>query len=141
MEQHLATTNVLLGIMAAVSVLEALLLVGVGVAGFLVYRHIMAAIRLLDGFEQRQIAPLVARVHTVIDDVKGVTSTVREETERVDHAIRTTIDRVDHTADRVRSSMRAKSSRVVGILRGLRVAIEGILVSRDQPPADAARRF
>jgi len=37
MEGNLGTTNVILGIMAAVSVLEALLLVGVGVAGYLVY--------------------------------------------------------------------------------------------------------
>ena len=34
----LTTTNVLLGIMAAVSILEALCLIGAGVAGFLVYR-------------------------------------------------------------------------------------------------------
>ncbi len=33
MEGNLGTTNLLLGIMAAVSVLEALLLIGVGVAG------------------------------------------------------------------------------------------------------------
>ena len=33
----LHTTNVLLGIMAGVSVLEALLLIGMGVGGYLVY--------------------------------------------------------------------------------------------------------
>ena len=34
-------TNVLLGIMAAVSVLEALVLIGAGVGGFLAYRRVM----------------------------------------------------------------------------------------------------
>ena len=52
---------------------------------------------------------------------------VKEETERVDHAIHTTMDRVDDTADRVRSNVRAKTSRIVGMVRGARVAIESML--------------
>jgi len=34
-----------------------------------------------------------------------------------------TIDRIDDTADRVRSNVREKTSRVVGFIRGLRVAL------------------
>ena len=56
----------------------------------------------------------------------------REETERVDHAIHTTMDRIDDTADRVRSNVRAKTSAVVGFVRGLRVAMEWMLHSRHQ---------
>ena len=99
MEPNLGTTNLLLGIMAAVSVLEALLVIGVGVAGFMVYRRVMT---LVDGLEARQVAPAMARVNAILDDVKVVTAKVKEETERVDMAIRTTMDRVDDTADRVR---------------------------------------
>jgi len=124
MSGELGTTNLLLGIMAAVSVLEALLLVGVCVAGVIVYRRVMD---LINGLETRQIAPAMARVNAILEDVKGVTTKVKEETERVDHAIRTTMDRVDDTADRVRSNVRAKTSRVVGFIRGLRVAIESML--------------
>ena len=40
---------------------------------------------------------------------------------------RNTMDRVDNTADRVRSNVRAKTSRIVGIVRGARVALEHIL--------------
>jgi len=138
MEASLGTTNLLLGIMAAVSVLEALLIIGMGVAGWMVYRRVM---NLVTGLEERQIAPLMLRVNAVLDDVKGVTAKVKEETERVDQAIRTTIDRVDDTADRVRWNVRAKTSRVVGFVRGLRVAIEGILSSRPQPPASATGRL
>jgi hypothetical protein len=126
MSGELGTTNLLLGIMAVVSVLEALLLIGIGIAGFMVYRRVMD---LVDGLETRQIAPAMARVNAILDDVKGVTTKVKEETERVDHAIRTTMDRVDDTADRVRSNVRAKTSRVVGFIRGLRVAIESMLSS------------
>ena len=61
---------------------------------------------------------------------KTSSAKVKEETERVDHAIHHTIDRIDDTADRVRSNVRAKTSRVVGFVRGLRVAIEGFLSAR-----------
>ena len=138
MQADLSTTNLLLGIMAVVSVLEALVVVGIGVAGWMMYRQVM---ELVNGLEQRHIVPLRARVDAILDDVKDVTEKVREETDRVDHAIRTTIDRVDDTADRVRANVREKTSRVVGFVRGMRAVIEGILRSRHQPPAGAAGRI
>jgi hypothetical protein len=122
--EDLGTTNVILGIMAAVSVLEALVVIGIGVGGYLVYKRVMA---LVNGLEERQVAPAMARVNAILDDAKVVSSRVREETERVDTAIRTTMDRVDDTADRMRSNVRAKTSRIVGIVRGARVALEHIL--------------
>ena len=79
------------------------------------------------------MAPAAARVNAILDDVKGVTSTVVEETQRMDQAIRSTMERVDDTADRVRSNVRAKTSRVVGFVRGLRVAIESLLTDWQQP--------
>jgi len=130
MTGNLATTNLLLGIMAAVSVLEALLVIGIGIAAVIVYRRVM---ELLAGLETRQVAPAMARVNAILDDVKGVTTKVREETERVDQAIRSTMDRVDDTADRVRSNVRAKTGRIVGFIRGARVAIESLLRTPHQP--------
>lgn len=127
MSGELGTTNLLLGIMAAVSVLEALVIIGMGIAGFLAYRNVMV---LVDGIETRQVAPAMARVNAILDDVKTVTAKVKEETERVDHAIQHTMDRIDDTADRVRSNVRAKTSALVGLARGLRVAIEGMLRAR-----------
>ena len=130
MPGNLGTTNLLLGIMAAVSVLEALLVIGTGIAAWLIYRRVMD---LVSGLETRQIAPAMLRVNAILDDVKGVTTKVREETERVDQAIKTTMDRVDDTADRVRSNVRAKTSRIVGIIRGARVALEALLRTAHQP--------
>jgi len=72
----------------------------------------------------------MARVNAILDDVKVVSTRVKEETERVDQAIRTTMDRVDDTADRVRSNVRAKTSRLVGLMRGVRVAVESMLGSQ-----------
>ena len=130
MSGELGTTNLLLGIIAAVSVLEALALMGAGIAGFMVYRRVMA---LIAGLESRQVAPAMARVNAILEDVKGVTATVKEEADRMDHKIRSTMERVDDTTDRVRSNVRAKTSRVVGFVRGLRVAIEAMLQPGDQP--------
>jgi hypothetical protein len=127
MSDELGMTNLLLAIMAAVSVLEALAIISMGVAGFLVYRKVT---ELVAGIETRQVAPAMVRVNAILDDVKDVTAKVREETERVDHAIHTTIDRIDNTADRVRSNVRAKTSRVVGFIRGLRVALESVMAMR-----------
>jgi hypothetical protein len=59
-----------------------------------------------------------------------VSAKVKDETERVDHAIHTTIDRVDDTVDRVRMNVRAKTSRIIGMVRGARLAIESMLQSR-----------
>jgi hypothetical protein len=129
MSGELGTTNLLLGIMAAASVLEALVMIGMGVAGFTAYRKVMV---LVDGILTRQVAPAMARVNAILDDVKTVTATVKEETERVDHAIHTTMDRIDDTADRMRSNVQAKTSAVVGFVRGLRVAITWMLQSRHQ---------
>jgi len=131
MEGNLGTTNIFLGIIAVVSVLEALIVIGVGIAGFLVYRRVMDLVNIL---ESKHVAPAMTRVNAILDDVKGVTAKVKEETERVDHAIRTTMDRVDDTADRVRWNVRAKTSRVVGFIRGLRVVLEELLTTHPHEP-------
>jgi hypothetical protein len=124
MSGELGTTNILLGIMAVVSVLEAAVIIGFGVVVFKAYTRYMA---LIEGLEARQVAPAMARVNTILDDVKAVSGRVKNETERVDQAIHSTMDRIDDTADRVRSNVRAKTSRIVGFVRGLRVALEGLL--------------
>lgn len=124
METQLGTTNLFLGIMAVVSVLEALLLIGIGVAGFMAYRRVMM---LVNSLEEQHVAPTMVRVNAILDDVKVVSAKVKEETQRVDHAIHTTIDRVDDTVDRMRMNVRAKTSRIIGMVRGARMAIETML--------------
>ena len=133
MPAELGTTNLLLGIMAAVSVLEALVIIGMGIAGFIVYKKVTTLVDrgmvLAEGIEARQVAPAMMRVNAILDDVRDVTTKVKEETERVDHAIHSTIDRIDDTADRVRTNVRAKTSALVAFLRGVRMTVEGLLRS------------
>jgi hypothetical protein len=137
MQIDLGTTNLLLGIMAVVSLIEAFVIIGLGVGGWIAYRRV---IELVNGLELRHVVPVRTKVDAILDDVKGVTLKLKAETERVDDAIRTTIDRVDDTADRVRDNVRLKTSRIVGFIRGLRVAIEDFLEPRQQPSARATGR-
>jgi hypothetical protein len=128
---NLDTTNLLLGIMAAVSVLEALLLIGMGIGGFMAYRRVM---QLVNDLEARQIAPLREKVDSILVDVKTVTARVSQQTERVDHAISGTIHRVDETADRVKGSLRDKVNQAVGVVRGIRAVITSFLGNDTDEP-------
>ena len=81
------TTNLLLGIMAAVSVIEALLLIAVAVGAYRIYA---GAMRTMGECETRHIVPLAARVDAtmatvdeILADVKAITGRVGERTERV----------------------------------------------------------
>ena len=129
MDAQLETTNLLLGIMAAAAAFQMLLLIGVGVAGFIVYRRVT---ELISTVESRHVAPAMLRVNAILDDVKDVSAKVKAETDRVDQAIHHTIDRIDDTADRVRSNVRAKTNNVIGYVRGVRAAIEALLRFRAQ---------
>ena len=136
---NLDTTNLFLGIMAGVSVLEALLLIGIGIGGFIVYRRVMQVVADL---EKRQIAPLREKADAILADVQMVTARVSQQTERVDHAISGTIHRVDETADRVKGSVRDKVNQAVGVLRGIRAGITSLLSHEGdhEQPASATGR-
>jgi hypothetical protein len=134
MSGNLETTNVLLAIMAAVSVLEALLLIGMGIAGFMIYRRVMQTVTDL---EARQIAPLREKADAILVDLKGITARISQQTERVDHAISGTMERVDVTAERVKSSVSDKVNQAVGVVRGVRAVLVSLLGSDRRPGTSA----
>ena len=85
MAPDLTTTNALLGIMAAVSVIEGLAVAGLLLGGFLLYRRVG---RLLGEVEARHVAPAAARVNAILDDVKGVTWVAKHAVEGADERLR-----------------------------------------------------
>jgi hypothetical protein len=145
MTGSLDTTNVLLGIMAAVSVIEGLVLLAVGI---LAYRFYSQAMRTVRELEVRHVAPLAARVETlmtkvdgILVDVKGITARVGDRTERVDSAIRHTMGRVDETAGRVRSSVSSGMSGIIGVVNGAWHLVGSVLNGRrssDEAPDHAS---
>ena len=84
----LTTTNVLLGIMAAVSLLEGAAVIALLGGGYLLYRRL---VRLIAGIEERRIAPVTARVNAILDDVKSVSGTAREAADGADAGVRSAV--------------------------------------------------
>jgi hypothetical protein len=113
-----------LWIMAIVSILQALVLIGIGVAGYVVYSRVMT---LVTDIETRQITPIREKVDAILVDVKAITARASHQAERVDHAINGTMERVDETATRVRVGVHEKVSRAVGVVRGVRAVIISML--------------
>jgi hypothetical protein len=138
--EDLGTTNVALIIMAVVSVLEALVLIGIAIGGFVMYRRVM---QLVNDLEARQIAPLREKVDAILGDVKSVTARVTSEAERMDQAIHGTINRVDNTAEHLKSSVMDKVNHAAGVVRGVRAAIVSLLQTNHgpKPPAAAEGRL
>jgi hypothetical protein len=133
MPVDLHTTNVLLAIMATISGVEALAIIAMGIAAVSMYRRMLD---LVNGLEARHVRPIAARLDAVLDDmilvlddVKAVSATVRDETARVDSAIHRTMDRIDDSAGRVRQTVRSRTSAVFGVIRGVRNVIEAMLRS------------
>ena len=124
MPGDLQSLSVPLWIMAVVSVLQALLLIAIGVGGYLVYSRMMT---LVNDLEARQIAPLREKADAILADVKSITARVSQQTERVDHAISGTIERVDDTAARVRAGVHDRVSQAVGVVRGVRAVLMSLL--------------
>ena len=127
MDGSLSTTNVMLGIIAVVSVLEAILIVGAGVAGFVIYRRVM---RLVEDVEARHITSAMTRVNTILDDLRAY----QRKGEGRDGASRSRDPQHDGSGGRHSGpralDVRAKTSRIVGFVRGARTAIETMLRSR-----------
>ena len=133
-EGNIDTTNLFLGIMAFVSLLQAVVVIGVAVVGYRLYSRAMQTIT---SIEERQIAPLVQRAHAVMStvdgilgDVKGLTSRVRGRTEQVDAAIDDTFHRVDETAGRVRASVASRLHGLMGMAQGIVAVMQSVLHAR-----------
>ncbi len=129
----LGTTNLLLGIMAAVSILEGLVIIAIAIGGFIAYRRVMA---LVNDLEARHIVPLTDRVNAILDDVKGITARMEQQAARVDHAIAGTMDRVDHTAERVKDSLWSRLDRAAAVVRGVRAAVASVLSGNGGPRSE-----
>ena len=116
-EGNLDTTNTLLAVMAAVTVLQALVLLAAAILGYRLYRQVMQTVR---DIEQRQIAPLAERVQVLMTHVDSILADVKDVTGRVTRGT----ERVNATAGRVRASIASRVSQVAGIVHAARSAVQ-----------------
>ena len=127
----LDTTNVMLAIIAAVSVLQGLVLVAVGIAGFKLYRTVTATLRELD---ERRVKPLTAKVDGILTQVHQLGDRLQPRAEKVEAAIDETVGKVDHTTARVKSSVNDTVHRVTDAVTGIRAAIINVLTTEPSRP-------
>jgi uncharacterized protein YoxC len=120
-----------------VSLLQGLVLIGLGVAGWKIYRLATGTIREID---ERRVKPIAAKVeglvdraHHVTDRVHQITERVQKRAEKVDAAIDDAVGRVNHTATGVKSGVADTVHRVAGAVTGLRAALVDALTTDDRP--------
>lgn len=136
MNPDLHTTNWLLGVMAVGSAIQTLMLIGVAVVGYRLYRQLSTTVAEL---ETRHVEPLRRQVDGILTDVQAIATRVSQQTERVDHAITGAIDQVDETTDRIKDTLREKMSKATGVVRGVRAVIAALLTTEpsSKPPVEA----
>ena len=126
MPGSLDTTNTMLAIIAAVSVLQALVLLGVGIAGFKLYKSATETLRELD---EKRVKPLAAKVDGILVQVHAITDRVQRRAEKVEAAIDDTVRGVDETATKVKTSVNDTVHRVSEAVTGIRAAIVNVLTT------------
>lgn len=85
MAADLTTTNLFLGIIALVSVLQAVGLIVLAYHAFHVSQKVNRAI---DSVEHNQIGPALLRVQSILDDVKAATSVINAHARWLDRLFR-----------------------------------------------------
>ena len=130
MIESLATTNVWLGILAVVSLLEFLMIAAAGLLGYRMYKQAMTTIETV---ERVHIAPLHARVDGILDDVQMVTAKLKHAQESVSDALK----QVAGTGTMVAGAVRTKTWPIIGIIQGIRTAANTVIKNgkHGHPPA------
>jgi len=126
----LETTNLWLGIIAIVSVLQILAL---GAVAWFGYRAYHRAIMVLSELESRHVAPLSGRVSRILDEVQHVTARVKD----AEDVVRDKVRLVAHTGSLAVTTLKARTWLLIGIVRGVRA---GLAVLRDRD-GDRGRRM
>jgi hypothetical protein len=121
----LQTTNLILGILTTVSVLQFLMLVGGLIFAYRAYSRVSSKIQEL---EERSLRPVIETATDILTDVKAMATRLNARTERFEQTMQGTSDRVHDTTDRVKSRLRARVLPFVAFVREFRDAW------REDPP-------
>lgn len=128
MPGSLDTTNTWLFVIAMVSVLQGLVIVGLGIAGWKIYRLATTTTQEID---EKRIKPIAAKVDSVVDRVHQITERVHKRAERVEAVIDDTVGRVNHATTGVKSSVSDTVHKVSDAVTGLRAALVDALTTEE----------
>lgn len=118
--ENLATTNMWLAILAIVSLIEFLMILAAAFFGYRLYSRTMLA---LETVERVHIAPLRARVDTLLDEVQAVTNKVKHAQDAVGDALR----HVTGTGQMVAGAVKSKTWPIIGIIQGLKTVATTVM--------------
>ena len=129
--ESLTTTNVWLGILAVISLLEFLMILAAGWFAYRMYKQVMTTI---ENVERVHIAPLRARVDGVLDEVQVITNKVKHAQDSVTDAFK----QMAGTGSVVAGAVRSKAWPILGIIQGIRSAATTVMRNgkkdHDEPP-------
>ena len=128
--ESLGTTNIWLGILAVVSLLEFLMIAAAGLFAYKMYRQTMVTIETV---ERVHIAPLRARVDGILDEIQLMTDKVKRAQDSVSDALR----HVAGTGTMVAGAVKTRTWPIVGIIQGIRTAANAVMRNgkHAHPPA------
>src|SRR6188768_3279499 len=109
----LTWTNTWLAILAVISLIQFL---AICVAGFMGYRMYQKAMTTIETVERVHIAPLRARVDSVLDEVQLMTQKVGHAQESISDALH----HVTGTGSPIAGAVKSKAWPIVGIFQGLK---------------------
>jgi hypothetical protein len=124
--QGLETTNFWLAVIAIVSVIQILALVG---GAWFSYHLYVKTTRVANELESRYLMPLNTRVNRILDEAEDIAGRVKD----AETAVRNRIRHVADSGNVAVAAVRARSWPLVGILRGVRVAMD-VLFDNWPPP-------
>jgi hypothetical protein len=110
--ERLDTTNLILIALAAASVVQTLVVIGIGIGARRAYR---AATETLDA----KLTPVLLRLEGVLTNLEHTSAVVRTRTDDVSRAL----DRVQHTAGHLGSVMWPRAAVVAGVAGGVLGAV------------------
>ena len=119
MTDRLDAVNVWLAILALVSLAEFLMILTAAFIGYRLYRRATAT---MDRLEADYIAPITAKVNTVVANVRDLT----ERLQRADEKVHAVIGRVEEAAGRVAIFAR-RAWPVIGTWRAVGAAVTTLL--------------
>jgi len=122
MPESLGTTNTMLAVIAAVSVIQGLVFIGLGVAGWKIYRLATDTLREID---EKRVKPIAAKVEGLVDRAHQVTDRVHHLTERVQQRA----GQVEEKATQVKTQVSDTAHRVASAVTGLRAALVNALTT------------
>jgi len=125
----LTWTNTWLGILAVISLIQFL---GMCVAGFLAYRMYLKTMATIQTVERVHIAPLRARVDSLLDQVQMMTDKVRYAQESISDALH----HVSGTGSAVAGAVKSKAWPLVGIFQGLKSVATAMIGNGRHEDAD-----